>query len=152
MMPERRCRGCGQVFRLRPQNPTQTYCSQPACQRARKREWQRRKRAEDADYRANERAARRRWADAHPDYWRQWRAGHPEYVERNRAAQRERNARRRVALAAEASRIAKGDAWPGEGLLPSGTYRLERWTGGRDCKGGRVNEQNLFVISAVASG
>ena len=87
-----------------------------------------------------------------PDYWRQWRAGHPEYVERNRAAQRERNARRRVALAAEGSQIAKGDAWPGEALLPSGTYRLERWTGGRDCKGGRVNGQNLFVISAVASG
>ena len=152
MKPERPCRGCGRLFRPRPQNPTQTYCSLPACQRARKRAWQQRKRAEDADYRANERAARRRWADAHPAYWRQWRAGHPEYVERNRMAQRERNARRRTAAAVDASLIAKEDAWRHEAPLPSGTYRLERWTGGGDCKGGRVNGQNLFVISAVASG
>lgn len=152
MKPERPCRGCGRLFRPRPQNPTQTYCSQPDCQRARKREWQRRKRAEDPDYRANEQAARRRWADAHPAYWRQWRASHPEYVERNRAAQRKRNARRRAAAAVDASRIANGDAWTHGDPLPSGTYRLERWSGGEDCKGGRVNGQNLFVIRAVASG
>jgi hypothetical protein len=149
MKPERRCRCCGRVFRPRPQNPTQTYCSQPACQRARKRAWQRRKRAEDPDYRANERAAQHRWADAHPRYWQQWREEHPEYVERNRAAQRERNAHRRAGEPLATSVIAKGDAWTIEPLLPSGTYRLERWTGLGDCKCGRVREQNLFVISAV---
>ncbi|WP_295448721.1 hypothetical protein, partial [uncultured Thiodictyon sp.] len=57
---------CGQPFRPRPQNPTQTYCSQPACQRARKRDWQRAKRASDPDYRANDQAAQRTWAQAHP--------------------------------------------------------------------------------------
>jgi hypothetical protein len=152
MIAERRCCGCGRTFRPRPQNPTQTYCSQPPCQRARKCAWQQRKRAEDPDYRANERAAQQRWAEAHPGYWQQWRAAHPEYVERNRAAQRQRNAGRRVAVAgADASTIAKGDAWTGEVPLPSGTYRLERWPGTGDCKRGRVNAHNLFVISALGA-
>jgi len=152
MIAERRCRCCGRTFRPRPQNPTQTYCSQPPCQRARKR-------SEDPDYRANERAAQQRWAEAHPGYWRQWREAHPEYVERNRAAQRQRNAARRAALAGadalrmakDASPIANGDAWTSELPLPSGTYRLERWPGAGDCKRGRVNAHNLFVISALGA-
>jgi hypothetical protein len=152
MTEERRCRSCARIFRPRPQNPTQTYCSQPACQRARKRAWQQRKRAEDPDYRVNERAAQCRWAEAHPGYWRQWREVHPEYVERNREAQRQRNAQRRAAVSAgeaEASGIAKGDGWTGETPLSPGTYRLERWQGASDCKRGCVNARNLFVISAL---
>ncbi len=148
MIAERRCLCCGRNFRPRPQNPAQSYCSQPACQRARKRVWQQRKRAEDPDYRANERLSQQRWAEAHSKYWQQWREAHPEYVERNRAAQRQRNAGRRAVMA-DASAIAKGDAWTGESSLPSGTYRLERWQGVVDCKRGRVSAQNLFVISAM---
>jgi hypothetical protein len=138
------CRGCGQPFQPRPQNPTQTYCSQPACQRARKRDWQRRKRATDPDYRANDQAAHRAWAQAHPQYWRAWRERHPESVVRNREAQGARNARRRGALGV----IAKEDAWTSESCLPAGTYRVEPWRG-TDCKCGRVNCENLFVLSAV---
>jgi hypothetical protein len=71
-------------------------------------------------------------------------------VERNRAAQRQRNAARRAGLAAaDASTIAKGDAWTGEAPLPSGTYRLERRSGAGDRERGRVNAQNLLVISAL---
>jgi len=92
------CRGCGQPFQPRPQTPTQTYCSQPACQRARKRAWQRSKRATDPDYRANDRAAQRAWAQSHPQYWRDWRERHADSVARNRRAQDTRNARRRGAL------------------------------------------------------
>jgi len=141
------CRCCGQPFRPRPQNPTQSYCSQPRCQRARKREWQRAKRAGDADYRANDRAAQRAWAQAHPRYWHDWRERHPEYVARNRQAQRGRNARRRLRT------IAKEDAWVRESALAAGTYRVEPW-GGEDCKCGRVNGGKLFLISLldVASG
>jgi hypothetical protein len=139
------CCCCGQPFRPRPQNPTQTYCSQPACQRARKRDWQRAKRASDPDYRANDRAAQRAWAQAHPQYWRDWRERHPDSVARNRRAQGARNARRRAA-ADEA--IAKEDAWTCESLVPAGTYRLEPWFG-TDCKCGRVNRENLFVLSVV---
>ena len=138
-----RCRCCGQPFRPRPQNPTQSYCSDPACQRARKRAWQRAKRARDPDYRANERAAQRAWVQAHPQYWRAWREGHPQYVVRNRQAQGVRNARRRVA-----GLIANGDASTRESVLAAGTYRVEPWPGA-DCKGGRVNGGNLFVFSLV---
>ena len=138
------CCCCGQPFRPRPQNPTQTYCSQLACQRARKRDWQRAKRASDPDYRANDRAAQRAWAQAHPQYWRDWRERHPESVARNRRAQGTRNARRRGALGV----IAKEDAWTSESPLPAGTYRVEPWCG-TDCKCGRVNRENLFVLSIV---
>lgn len=138
-----RCCCCGQPFSPRPQNPTQSYCSDPACQRARKREWQRAKRARDPDYRANERAAQRAWAQAHPQYWRAWREGHPEYVARNRQAQGVRNARRRAS-----GRIANGDASTRERALAAGTYRVQPWPG-EDCKCGRVNGGNLFLFSLV---
>jgi len=75
---------------------------------------------------------------------------HPEYVARNRSAQRQRNGERRAVLAGvDASPIANGDAWTSELPSPSGSYRLERWPGAGDCKRGRVNAQNLFVISAL---
>jgi hypothetical protein len=93
-----RCQCCGEPFVPRPQNPTQSYCSQGACQRARKRHWQREKRASDPDYRANDQAARRTWARTHSQYWRAWRERHPEYVERNRRGQAARNARRRAGV------------------------------------------------------
>lgn len=148
MMKE--CRCCGQPFPLRPQNPNQNYCKKPACQMERKREWQRRKRADDPDYRANDRSAQRRWAEAHPGYWRTWREGHPKYVERNRTAQRERNAMRR-ADPGHASGVAKGDAWMSKNPLPAGSYRIEPWVCEGDCKCGRVNGQRLFIISSIAT-
>ena len=138
------CCCCGQPFRPRPQNPTQTYCSQPACQRARRRDWQRAKRASDPDYRANDQAAQRAWAQGHPQYWRAWRERHPDYVARNRRTQGARNARRRAAVEV----IAKEDAWTRESVLVAGTYRVEPWPAS-DCKCGRVNTANLFVLSAV---
>lgn len=137
------CRCCGQPFRPRPQNPTQTYCSQPGCQRARKRDWQRAKRASDPDYRANDQAAQRTWAQGHPQYWRAWRERHPDYVARNRRAQGVRNARRR-----SAGVIANEDAWTPENTLMAGTYRVEPWRG-PDCKCGRVNAGKLFLLSVV---
>lgn len=118
----------------------------PACQRARKRVWQRGKRATDSDYRANDQAAQWAWAQAHPQYWRAWRERHPESVARNREAQGARNARRREALGV----IAKEDAWTSESGLPAGTYRVEPWRG-TDCKCGRVNRENLFVLSGVGA-
>jgi hypothetical protein len=137
------CVCCGQPFQPRPQNPTQTYCSQPACQRARKRDWQRRKRASDPDYRANDQAAQQAWAQAHPQYWRTWRERHPDYVQRNRQAQGARNAQRRAAGV-----IAKEDVWTRESGLVAGTYRVDPWLGA-DCKCGCVNRENLFVLSIV---
>lgn len=84
------CPHCGQPFQPRPQIPQQTYCSAPACQRARKRSWQQKKLTSDPDYRENQRDAQRAWLDRHPDYWRNYRDQHQEYVQRNRARQRVR--------------------------------------------------------------
>ena len=105
-MERRCCAACEQAFRPRAQSPGQLYCGQPACQRERRRRWQRSKRQRDEDYRANQARAQRVWAADHRDYWRKWRAAHPEYAERNRVAQRRRDGER------QASRLAKMDASP----------------------------------------
>jgi len=124
-MAKRRCVACGCLFEPRRNVPHQRYCSRPECQRARRRCWQREKLAADADYRVNQAAAQRRWAERHPEYWRHYRRRHPEYTERNRTQQRERNRQRRlVAAAAAASRIANMDVYEAEKPVVSGLYRL----------------------------
>ena len=155
-METRRCRCCGKAFRPRPQVPGQQYCSDQACQKARKRAWQKERRRKDPDYRENQRAAQQRWAARHPDYWRQWRQDHPAYQERNRQKQVERNARRRMQAPDpdrpnERAVIAKSDVWTREMGLYTGTYRVVPWAEGMDCKDGRVNPGNLFSISRIDS-
>ena len=49
----RRCASCGQAFQPRAQVPQQRYCGLAACQRERRRRWQRNKLQGDPDYRAN---------------------------------------------------------------------------------------------------
>jgi hypothetical protein len=46
-MERRRCAACEQAFRPRSQSPGQLYCGQAACQRERRRRWQRDKRQRD---------------------------------------------------------------------------------------------------------
>ena len=76
-MERRRCAACGGAFRPRSQVPAQKYCSGSACQRARRRRWQRAKRQSDADYRENQARAQRAWAQGHRDYWREYRQASP---------------------------------------------------------------------------
>jgi hypothetical protein len=125
-MAKRRCAACGCLFEPRRNVPGQRYCSKRACQRARRRRWQREKLTADADYRANQAAAQRRWQESHPDYWRSYRERHPQALERNREQQRQRNRRRRLAGTGRAppAEVAKMDAYGCEKPLPSGTYRL----------------------------
>lgn len=108
-MERRWCSSCGEAFESRPQSPRQAYCPKEACQRARKRLWQRTKRSTDDDYRENQVVAQERWRDSHPDYWRQYRNAHPEYTASNRLQQKQRNARRagnlRVIANEDASRL-----------------------------------------------
>ncbi len=144
MVEKRRCPCCGQSFSVRPQNPTQQYGPAPACQRARKRAWQKAKRVQDADYRDNEARVQKAWRERHPMYWRDWRARHPAYVERNRAAQAARDRARR--LAGHASDLANGDA---STPLAAGTYALEPWRPA--CKCGRVTHANLFIIKPFSA-
>ena len=87
-MPSKLCACCGLPFRPVSQVPGQTYCSEPACQRARRQAWNRQKLADDPDYRDNKKRTQRDWMDRNPDYWRQYRADHPDYAERNRSHQR----------------------------------------------------------------
>lgn len=116
----RHCRACGNSFRPRPQNPNQHFCSELACQRERRRQWQRQRLQSDADYRDNQARAQANWRASHPTYWRQYRATHPVYLDRNRSMQRQRNACRRVRP------IANMDASQVYGPLQSGFYVLQR--------------------------
>ena len=89
------CAGCGERFEARRNVLQQRFCSKPECQRTRRARWQREKMAQDADYRANQAQAGRRWRERHPQYWREYRRTHPEYTAHNRARQRHRNRRQR---------------------------------------------------------
>lgn len=82
-MTTRICACCGQPFEPRYQVPNQTYCSSPACQRARRQRWQREKMQNDPDYRENQRRSQRAWHDRNPDYWRYYRSTGPEGKDRN---------------------------------------------------------------------
>lgn len=114
----RRCAACGQHFTPFPQVPDQTYCSEPECQRERRRRWQREKQRTDPDYRDNQGRSQKRWAQEHPDYWQQYRKENPCYVERNRERQRTRNEKQRSA------KIVKMNVSILPLLPPTGRYRL----------------------------
>lgn len=124
-MRQIRCAACDGLFTPKKHVPGQRFCSKPACQRERRRRWQRQKRKDDADYRANQAAAQKRWRANHPDYWRRYRQTHPDYTARNREQQQQRN-RRRDPSATDASppEIAKMNAYPRSKPFASGTYRL----------------------------
>ncbi len=124
-MTKRRCAACGCLFEPRRNVPQQRYCCKRECQRARRRRWQRQKLKADADYRANQAAAQRRWRERHPEYWRRYRQSHPDSTDRNRQRQRERNRRRRLAATGPSPpAIANMDAYAPERPIRSGTYRL----------------------------
>ena len=124
-MAKRRCAACGGLFAPRRNVPDQRYCSEPVCQRARRRRWQRDKRQRDADYRANQAAAQRAWCARHRDYWRRYRRSHPQYSARNRERQRARNRhRRRGVMRGAPAVIAKMPEYEAQSRVPSGTYRL----------------------------
>lgn len=115
-MATKRCLACGAAFPLRAQSPNQAYCSEPSCQRDRRKHWQRERRQRDDDYRDNQARAHARWLSKNPEFWQNYRAAHPEYVERNRTQQRNRS-RTEGPLG-----VANMD--PSPAALSSGIYRL----------------------------
>ena len=68
-----KCRGCHRELPASPKVKEQNYCGRAECQRARRREWQRKKMATDPDYRENQRNSQRQWQEKNPDYWRNYR-------------------------------------------------------------------------------
>jgi len=120
MKSTRLCLACGSAFHPLLQVPNQRYCSAAACQRERRRRWQREHLRSDADYRDNQARAQARWRVRHPDYWRQYRSTHHAYRERNCSMQRTRNAQR------NSSPVANMDASAPLRPLASGFYILRR--------------------------
>jgi hypothetical protein len=119
------CECCEASFTPLPTVKNQRYCRKPACQKARKNFWQKRKLVSDEAYRRNQADCRKDWSEKHPEYWKEYRANHPSYVERNREKQRERNRNRPRKRAAPASPvIAKMDELTPRKIIPSGRYRL----------------------------
>ncbi|MDR3483156.1 MAG: hypothetical protein P4L91_20860 [Burkholderiaceae bacterium] len=119
-METKRCAACGQEFQLKSHSPRQAYCSEPACQRARKRRWQKEKLQTDPDYVDNQARAQQAWCDRHADYWRNYRSEHPDYVDLNREKQHDRNAWNRSKV------IAKMDVLTVEIRVPSHLSKLHR--------------------------
>ena len=122
---KRRCEGCGERFVPHPAVIQQRYCSREACQKERKRRWQARKLATDADYQQNQAAAQRAWRQRNPGYWSDYRRRNPGAAERNRQGQRERNRKRRggrpeeSARKGEEARLGTPVAAGGTGLIPA---------------------------------
>ena len=93
---------CRRILNPDPRVKNQRYCGEKACQRARKRQWQKEKLAVDPDYKANQRDCQVEWHRRHQGYYGKYRQEHPRYRERNTLLQTCRNAKARV--------IAKMDA------------------------------------------
>ena len=139
---EKRCLWCKRRFIVHPAVRHQGYCSDPGCQKARKRKWQKAKLANDSDYRTNQASAQRQWRSRNKEYWREYRRKNPAYTEKNRLDRRERNRRRR-----SGSGIAKMDEQKGKTLIPSGRYRLVPF-----CNQGIVKMDELIVELGIISG
>lgn len=88
LMSKKLCANCGQPFTPRPQARTQTYCSDPRCQQARRQDWLEAKLQSDPHYRENKARVQKAWQERNPDYWRKYREGNPEITYKNRDAQR----------------------------------------------------------------
>jgi hypothetical protein len=88
----------------------QEYCSAVACQRTRKKAWQQKKMADDAQYRDQQQDCLRQWRKERPlyVYQKQYRQEHPAYVVKNRKQQIRRN--HKQAVIASLFRIVKMDA------------------------------------------
>jgi hypothetical protein len=116
---EKTCLCCTRRLVAHPAVANQRYCSDPECQKARKRNWQKEKLARDPDYRANQAEAQREWCSRNRGYWREYRSRNPSYTETNRVRQRERNRHRRAGAG-----IAKMDELKEKPAIRSGRYRL----------------------------
>lgn len=125
MAARRRCAACGRTFKVLPQVPDQSYCPEPACQRERRKLWQRERRLADPDYRDNQVQAQQAWLGRNPDYWRDYRERHPEYAQANRARSADRSRDR--SREKRDGKFAKMDVSPppdAASSLPAGLYQM----------------------------
>ena len=91
-----RCINCHQLFRRRPQNKEQSYCSQKPCQRARKTNWERQKVSQRSRLSKEPKSQSEGLARKPPPIiGKVYRKKHPAQAERNRELQLIRNAKQR---------------------------------------------------------
>ena len=90
-----RCACCRRILPRNSKVKNQRYCGDKACQRARKRKWQREKLEADPDHRANKRESQRAWQNKNPTYWQEYRRRNPDSGGRNRRLQRLRDRTKR---------------------------------------------------------
>lgn len=107
------CAHCSKEFSMSPRCKRQSYCTERACQTARKQIWRRHKIEEDPEYQAGQRLSQSKWLLLRPDYWRQYREKNPKKTRSNRERQRFRDHLRRVNGQLMATvNLAKSDAVP----------------------------------------
>jgi len=131
------CLACQSPFKPHPNVPSQKYCSQVPCQKARRREWQQRKLHTDEDYKRNQREAQKEWRRKNSDYWSLYRQSNPDYVARNKMLQKLRNTEARNAKEIEdkvTGMIAKMDASIRKPKIITGYYMLYPVAGGKIAK------------------
>lgn len=117
------CVSCKKPYKKNPRQKKQTYCSDPACQRARKAKWQRDQMRSNPTYRKDQMQAKRDWFDQHPNFWKIYRSKNPNKKLRNTLLQRKRNQQhqlKRLEKASEQNLIAKMD------VLESNSYAALR--------------------------
>lgn len=117
---EKTCANCRKIFTPRPGVRNQQYCSNPACQKARKKKWQKDKLTTDDAYKEHQAKAQKEWCSKNKGYWREYRRRNPEYTERNRKKQRQRNLLRRLK-----PEIAKMDEQKTKNAITPGRYLLK---------------------------
>ena len=128
IMTQKKCRACGKNFQSHPQVPGQKYCSAPACQKERRRRWQRDKLKQDPDYQENQARAQQAWAERNPDYWREYRQAQQKNHAINRFEQPQRTQQDKTA---ESVKMDESNAAK---LGLSGVYLLSRPPGAGNVK------------------
>lgn len=137
-MESKTCTACGQTFQPHHKVPTQTYCSSPACQKARRQNWQRDKQQSDPDYRDNQRRVQRAWIDRNPDYWREYRKSNSESTASAINGKSESSNR---------PPLVKMDELAGLKGIPAGVYRIRPVAG----YGTTINDTWVVEITPVCN-
>lgn len=122
------CTHCKETVPANPRNKEQKYCGKPACQRARKTAWEKRKIMTDPVYRANRKESQKNWTQNNQGYWKDYRKRKPQKAQRNCILQTVRN-RKRTKPAPDIvhrlpEKIAKVDALEAPPPKLSGTFWL----------------------------
>jgi hypothetical protein len=132
---EKICKHCKNTFHKSKFHPTQSYCTNTECQRARRTKWQNHKLKNDSAYKENQQKAARVWRKKNPAYYKEYRQKHESYTEKNRKSSNERYIQNKKKDGALASPFPPGrifanmDVAPSQLPLKSGRYKIQCLSG-----------------------